>query len=155
MWKCGNVEIPIICYDKLSIKLSPKAQEKEVNYKEYLWISFLFSWRSNSLVSSGLWKLESLPNTVCTTAGSRFLPESFLHFAALVTGIGRVTKGRYFSVPSPDVAGWWQALWICKMDGFYSLPNARPIQLGWMVSPQFCPHFPREATCQTRLWALL
>lgn len=82
MWKCGNVEIPILCYDKISIKLSPKGQETEVNHKEYLWILFLFSWRSNSLVSSGLWKLESLPNSVCTTSDSRFLPESFLHLCS-------------------------------------------------------------------------
>lgn len=34
-WKCGNIEICILCYDEMSIKLSSKAQDTELTHKEY------------------------------------------------------------------------------------------------------------------------
>lgn len=40
---------------------------------------FSFSWRCDSLVSSGLWKPGPLPSSVCTNSGSTVLPESHLH----------------------------------------------------------------------------
>lgn len=155
MWKCGNVEIPILCYDKISIKLSPRPKKKKLIIKSIC--EFYFSFPEGITV---WWAVACGTLSHCPIVSVQHqVPDSFLNpsciFAALVTGIGRVTKRRYFSVPSSEIAGWWQAHWICKMNGFYSLPNARPIQLGQMVSPQFRPHFLREAAWQTSLWALL
>lgn len=143
MWKCGNVEIPILCYEKISIKLSPKGQETEVNHKEYLWISFLFSWRSNSLVSSGLWKLESLPNSVCTTSDSRFLPESFLHLCSSGRRRRQGHQGEIFLCPL-TWCGWVMASPLDLQNGWFLFsPKCQAHPAGLDGFPSILPTFPK------------
>ena len=106
-WKGGNTEIAILCYDKVSQKIITTSSGNRTYSKgmSRIFIS-LFPVRIILWWATGYRNLGYCP----TVPLQMQVPDSFLNFAcifaALVTGLGRATKVRYFSVPMPQVAGW-------------------------------------------------
>lgn len=143
MWKCGNVAIPILFMIKYPQNYYPRPKKQKLILRSIY--EFYFSFPEGVTVwwAVGLWKLESLPTSVCTTSGSRFLPESFLHLCSSGHKHRQGHQGKIFLCPF-TWCGWGMASPLDLQNGWYLfVPKCQAHPAGLGGFPSVLPTFPK------------